>query len=142
MVASDRDRISQVTRTVMHWLAKSGDNESSVRTTADDGTRPILVALEDEHFSAVLHRLSWTGGLYATLFVEMNDGSIIAGALMPPESALDDRDKHEFDSEFHRDVRVGEIVRASWQLNDGVNIRVHIGETATDVSPMRQLEQA
>lgn len=134
MAATDRDLIAETTRVVMNWLAKSPKNDAVLRTTNDDGLRPVLVALEDELFSTVLHRLSWTGGPYANLFVRMNDGGIVSGALMPPESAIDDTAKHEFDSEFHRDVSMGEIVKACASLQSGVNVSVQIDGTRTDVA--------
>lgn len=142
MVTTDRERIARGTRTVTNWIAQSSDHCALLLTSNDDGERPIVVALEDELFSTVAHRISWAGGPYANLFICMNDGSIRAGSLMPTASALDDSEKPEFDTEFHRDVRMGEIVRASEALANAVSIRVTIGETSAEVAPMRELANA
>ena len=142
MVGSDRERIARATRTVVNWIAESKSNCELLRVTNDDGERPIVVALEDELFSTVAHRISWTSGPYANLFVSMNDDSILAGALMPTAAALDDSEKHQFDTEFHRDVRMGEIVRASEAVGNAVNIRVTFGGTSAEVAPMRDLADA
>jgi hypothetical protein len=142
MAGSDRERIAQTTRTVANWLAESSEHCELLRTTNDAGERPIIVALEDELFSTVLHRISWTDGPYANLFVRMNDDSILAGSMMPAASALDESAKHEFDSEFHRDVRMGEIVRAAETLANAVSIRITIGDTSSEVAPMRDLASA
>jgi len=142
MAVDDRERISQATRTVANWIAESSDHCDRLVTTNDRGERPVVLALEDELFSAVAHRISWTDGPYANLFVLMNDESILAGSFMPSASALDDGAKHEFDTEFHRDVRMGEIVRASAARNDAVAIRVTFGETSADFASMRDLAEA
>lgn len=65
--------------------------DRQLKITGVDGSKPIVIAFGDESIGDVFTRVMWSAG-FANLFVVMNENNIALVSVLPPASALSERE--------------------------------------------------
>lgn len=65
--------------------------DRQLKITGVDGTKPIVIAFGDESIGDVFTRIMWSAG-FANLFVVMGENDIALVSVLPPASALTERE--------------------------------------------------
>lgn len=130
---TERKRRDKIAGAIMRATALDGIGEL-LTVTADDGTRPIVVAFDHELVSDVLHRVSWTGG-YANLFVvDVEVNSMMVASVIPPEASLDEAAPETLrPGAVHGDATIGMLLVAVETAPEGMTIQVRLPTNRADV---------
>jgi hypothetical protein len=136
---SDRVRRSQVLRRLMRHMAVD-DGARDLPVTLADGTKPIVVALEHERLSEVMHRVH-DSGKSANVFVAMDDGLIVRAEVhlsekgMTPVSSAENLGPEP----IHSDIEIGMFVAVGLQYDNGVECAVRLPNQAASVRSMESV---
>jgi len=130
---TERKRRDKIAGAIMRAAALDGVSEL-LTVTADDGTRPIVVAFDHELVSDVLHRVSWTGG-YANLFVvDLDVKTMDVASVMPPAASLDAGAAEVLrPGAVHGDATIGMLLTTVGTAEDGLTVQVRLPSNRADV---------
>lgn len=129
---NDRHRRQDLARQVFHDIAVGG-KQDTLRAVAEDGSHPIVVALDHELLSEVMQRVENAGGV-ANAFVEVKGGKIelifvhLTSERAGRHNALPPNDGAENlgPEPIHRDITIGMMVTVISQYADGVICKVKL----------------
>ncbi|TWX37137.1 hypothetical protein ES689_10670 [Frigoribacterium sp. ACAM 257] len=131
-VRTEREQRDLFAGTVLRAVAQGAG--PLLRVTADDGTRPVVVAFDHELVSDVLNRVSWSGG-YANLFVIAGEGKMIRASVVPPSASLDEGAAESLGlGAVHDDSTIGMLMANVSTARDGLTVQVRLPRNAADLS--------
>lgn len=125
---SQAERRKAFASKVLHDLALS---HRSLPISLKDGSRPIVVALDDELLSAVVRRVNVSGGA-ANTFVELKNGRVML--LSVTRGSRDDSDAEVFSEQpMHESVTIGMMAEYVSHAPEGVIVTVHLTRLGAEV---------
>lgn len=110
-----------------------------LKVTGVDGSKPVVIAFADESIGDVFERVTWSAG-FANLFVLMSDDDIALASVLPPASALNEREAEPL-TLLSPDSPIGMLVEASREAGGaGFNLRIATATAKIDaVEDAREL---
>lgn len=135
--SSDR---AKVKREVMHLIHRTG-MLAGFDAIASDGTKPVIVAFEDETIASVVERASWTEG-YANLVVVMPRSARLAIMTLTPNlSQLMFAQMNTERLDLHPDSEIGMVVLAAKAAAEPLALRFTNGP-ASDIKHAESIPEA
>jgi hypothetical protein len=135
MALSPVERRNALAARVLHDLAVHRRN---LPVALPDGTRPIVVALDDERLSSVVRRIKDSGGS-ANLFVELAHDQVVL--LSVSDSAPDTEHAEVFSDEpMHENVTIGMLATYVSTAPEGVQVTVKVPKLDADLHYIERRE--
>ena len=142
VATTDRERRNEILRKVMRNVALK-NKAKELPVCLKDGTRPIVVALEHDLLSEVMHRVQASGG-DANVFVQMDDGNIaLASVYLASGRSRRVRKAESLGPQpVHSDIEVGMFVAVCLQYEEGVECAIRLPHQSADVRSVETVQSA
>lgn len=124
------------TRRIMNDLAATGRSRELV--AAEDGTKPVLFALDHERLSDVLRRARAAGDR-VNLFVALQGEGVALAHLVSAEHSSVSTPNHLAAHELHDDLRIGMFIEYALATGAPLSFAIRLRTQSADVEGVREL---